>query len=209
MRRDQRSLERVYLEAHAHAPKTCDKCRAPQACDVDVLLEQSAPRRCSRGWPSGASSDDVLALLAGGRPVRATAAGRHRPDRVRRRWHNAPTCWPSRPSRTRTTRRSCGRPTAPTRGRTTTARRASTSAPGRRRRRQGDRDGCRAPYLPSTTSLSPRTRRPSSPARSRAAHPRARCSLRSSYRSGGGLPPASSRVFHALPLSFATAHGYK
>ena len=60
------SLERVYLEAHAHAPKTCDKCRAPQACDVDVLLEQSARALVlSVGWPSSnVSSDDVLALLA-------------------------------------------------------------------------------------------------------------------------------------------------
>ena len=61
------SLERVYLEAHAHAPKTCDACRAPQACDVDVLLEQSARALVlSVGWPSAsqASPDDVLALLA-------------------------------------------------------------------------------------------------------------------------------------------------
>ena len=60
------SLERVYLEAHAHAPKTCDKCRAPQACDVDVLLEQSARALVlSVGWPSSnVPSDDVMMLLA-------------------------------------------------------------------------------------------------------------------------------------------------
>ena len=133
------SLERVYLEAHAHAPKTCDKCRAPQACDVDVLLEQSARALVlSVGWPSSnVSSDDVLALLASsGAPARATAGARAPSGRTassppRGITRGPSTCWPSSSSRTRTTRRSCGRPTAPTRGRTTTGRRASTSAPGR------------------------------------------------------------------------------
>ena len=110
------SLERVYLEAHAHAPKTCDKCRAPQACDVDVLLEQSARALVlSVGWPSSnVSSDDVLALLAsrGRSGARLQARGRHLAGRVfAAAGNNArpSTCWPSSSSNAGTTRRSCGR----------------------------------------------------------------------------------------------------
>ena len=61
------SLERAYRDAHAHAPKSCDACHAPSACDVDVLLERSALALVlSVGWPSAspAQSDDALALLS-------------------------------------------------------------------------------------------------------------------------------------------------
>ena len=55
----------VFREAHAHAAKSCDACRAPGACEVDMVLEHAAKALVlSLAWYStDQEGDDVAALL--------------------------------------------------------------------------------------------------------------------------------------------------
>ena len=64
-RSDGGSVADVFREAHAHAAKSCDKCRAPGACEVDVVLEHAAKALVlSLAWYStDQEGDDVAALL--------------------------------------------------------------------------------------------------------------------------------------------------
>ena len=64
-RSDGGSVADVFREAHAHAAKSCDACRAPGACEVDVVLEHAAKALVlSLAWYStDQEGDDVAALL--------------------------------------------------------------------------------------------------------------------------------------------------
>jgi hypothetical protein len=64
-RSDGGSVADVFRDAHAHAAKSCDKCRAPGACEVDVVLEHAAKALVlSLAWYStDQEGDDVAALL--------------------------------------------------------------------------------------------------------------------------------------------------
>ena len=64
-RSDGGSVADVFREAHAHAAKSCDSCRAPGACEVDVVLDHAAKALVlSLAWYStDQEGDDVAALL--------------------------------------------------------------------------------------------------------------------------------------------------
>ena len=109
-RSDGGSVADVFRDAHAHAAKSCDACRAPGACEVDVVLEHAAKALVlSLAWYStDQEGDDVAALLElrrrrprVGEPGGAGAACSRRSARSSSRWTSSR--W--RCSRTRTTRR--------------------------------------------------------------------------------------------------------
>ena len=64
-RSDGGSVADVFRDAHAHAAKSCDACRAPGACEVDVVLDHAAKALVlSLAWYStDQEGDDVAALL--------------------------------------------------------------------------------------------------------------------------------------------------
>ena len=64
-RSDGGSVADVFRDAHAHAAKSCDACRAPAACEVDVVLDHAAKALVlSLAWYStDQEGGDVAALL--------------------------------------------------------------------------------------------------------------------------------------------------